>query len=247
MITFLQYLEGMKVFNTRDAAYEIPVAADLATDLGDSGNFLAPIARKIKAFGHYAFVAAEELQDDRSHSHAHTPGLEPSPSNKSDQMGLTVQPPSDEETRDYRKGFTASGARQASIRTMISARKTEVHPLHYNAIRKLAAELRRFGSECHEFVWNYQDYAEKKEADSLRRMKKSLTDMLQMADYIATFEVEDWYQEFTENDMIEKIKDRFKRIQSFLQQAESNIGHMDHNPPPSKPLASGFRGRWIRR
>jgi hypothetical protein len=61
MMTFREYLEGMKTFNTRDAGYELPLAADLSDDHNDASFFLLPMARKIKAFGHYLKMAVQDL------------------------------------------------------------------------------------------------------------------------------------------------------------------------------------------
>lgn len=61
MGTFQHYLENRKSFVTRDADYDINLAADFSDDHQDASHFLLPLLKKIKAFHWWCNIIAEEM------------------------------------------------------------------------------------------------------------------------------------------------------------------------------------------
>lgn len=72
MVTFQQYLENLRTWNTRDPQADINVTADYSDDENDASHFLLPFMRKIKAFAWYCWVACNELSDDLYRWHGTT-------------------------------------------------------------------------------------------------------------------------------------------------------------------------------
>lgn len=60
-MTFHQYLENIRTWNTKNPQADINVTADYSDDENDSSYFLIPFMRKIKAFCWYCRVAANEI------------------------------------------------------------------------------------------------------------------------------------------------------------------------------------------
>lgn len=61
-MTFEQFLEGEKTWNTKNPRYDINLAADYSDDYNDASHFLIPFMRKLKAFYEYCWVAENEMK-----------------------------------------------------------------------------------------------------------------------------------------------------------------------------------------
>lgn len=61
-MTFQQYLEGRKIWDTRDPDYDINLAADFSDDENNAFHFLFPFMKKVKAFAWYCKMVVNELQ-----------------------------------------------------------------------------------------------------------------------------------------------------------------------------------------